>query len=78
MCSTPRREMTVSIPLRRDDGTVALPRPDPRCVVGGEDALHRGGNDDVDVDCGMSLRTAATCLAVERVARAHRLRGLYP
>jgi glutamate dehydrogenase (NAD(P)+) len=26
----------------------------------------------------VSLRTAATCLAVERVARAHQLRGLYP
>ena len=33
---------------------------------------------DRSVDCGTSLRTAATCLAVERVARAHRLRGLYP
>lgn len=27
---------------------------------------------------GLSLRTAATALAVERVAEAHRLRGLYP
>ncbi|MET4099147.1 glutamate dehydrogenase (NAD(P)+) [Agrococcus sp. UYP10] len=27
---------------------------------------------------GVSLRTAATCLAVERVAQAHKLRGLYP
>ena len=26
----------------------------------------------------LSLRTAATALAVERVAEAHRLRGLYP
>ena len=26
----------------------------------------------------LPLRTAATCLAVERVAQAHRLRGLYP
>ncbi|MFE7417020.1 Glu/Leu/Phe/Val dehydrogenase [Rhodococcus sp. NPDC057529] len=26
----------------------------------------------------LSLRSAATCLAVERVAEAHRLRGLYP
>jgi len=26
----------------------------------------------------LSLRTAATVLAVERVAEAHRLRGLYP
>jgi glutamate dehydrogenase (NAD(P)+) len=29
-------------------------------------------------DRGLSLRTAATALAVERVAEAHRLRGLYP
>ena len=27
---------------------------------------------------GVTLRTAATCLAVRRVAEAHRLRGLYP
>jgi len=27
---------------------------------------------------GTSLRTAATCLAVQRVVEAHRLRGLYP
>ena len=27
---------------------------------------------------GLSLRTAATALAVERVAEAHQLRGLYP
>jgi glutamate dehydrogenase (NAD(P)+) len=27
---------------------------------------------------GLTLRTAATSLAVERVAQAHRLRGLYP
>ena len=27
---------------------------------------------------GVPLRTAATCLAVERVAQAHQLRGLYP
>jgi glutamate dehydrogenase (NAD(P)+) len=27
---------------------------------------------------GLPLRTAATCLAVERVAQAHQLRGLYP
>jgi glutamate dehydrogenase (NAD(P)+) len=27
---------------------------------------------------GLSLRTAATALAVERVAEAHKLRGLYP
>ena len=27
---------------------------------------------------GLSLRTAATALAVERVAEAHHLRGLYP
>jgi glutamate dehydrogenase (NAD(P)+) len=26
----------------------------------------------------LSLRSAATCLAVERVANAHRMRGLYP
>jgi len=26
----------------------------------------------------LPLRTAATCLAVERVAQAHQLRGLYP
>ena len=26
----------------------------------------------------LSLRTAATCLAVRRVAEAHRQRGLYP
>ena len=27
---------------------------------------------------GLTLRTAATCLAVERVASAHDMRGLYP
>ena len=27
---------------------------------------------------GLPLRTAATCLAVERVAQAHQIRGLYP
>jgi len=27
---------------------------------------------------GISLRLAAHCLAVERVAEAHRIRGLYP
>jgi glutamate dehydrogenase/leucine dehydrogenase len=26
----------------------------------------------------LPLRTAATCLAVERVAQAHQIRGLYP
>jgi glutamate dehydrogenase (NAD(P)+) len=26
----------------------------------------------------LTLRAAATCLAVQRVAEAHRLRGLYP
>ncbi|GAA3836027.1 hypothetical protein [Nocardioides panacisoli] len=26
----------------------------------------------------LPLRTAATCLAVERVAQAHQMRGLYP
>lgn len=30
------------------------------------------------VQNGISLRTAATVLAVERVAEAHRMRGLYP
>ena len=30
------------------------------------------------VRCGLPLRTAATCLAVRRVAEAHQLRGLYP
>ena len=29
-------------------------------------------------DCDLPLRTAATCLAVDRVAEAHQLRGLYP
>ena len=29
-------------------------------------------------DLDLPLRTAATCLAVERVAEAHQLRGLYP
>ena len=29
-------------------------------------------------DLGLSLRLAATCLAVKRVAEAHELRGLYP
>ena len=28
--------------------------------------------------CALPLRTAATCLAVRRVAEAHQLRGLYP
>ena len=28
--------------------------------------------------CDLPLRTAATCLAVRRVAEAHQLRGLYP
>ena len=27
---------------------------------------------------GISLRSAATAMAVERVAKAHELRGLYP
>ena len=29
-------------------------------------------------DSGMTLRAAATTLAVQRVTEAHRLRGLYP
>ncbi|GAA1807552.1 Glu/Leu/Phe/Val dehydrogenase [Agromyces neolithicus] len=37
-----------------------------QCVLGYADAR------------GLSLRTAATALAVERVAEAHKLRGLYP
>ena len=33
---------------------------------------------DYAANNGLTLRTAATCLAVERVTEAHRLRGLYP
>ena len=50
-------------------------------------ALLHGGSNDVLIGLfvtdfarlrDLSLREAATVLAVQRVAEAHRLRGLYP
>jgi len=70
MLCAPRRELTVSIPLHRDDGTIEL-LTGHRCSAWQQvltEAEHRR----------LSLRTAATRLAVRRVAEAHRQRGRYP
>lgn len=86
MLGAPRREVTVSIPLRRYDGSVELQA----------NQAYRWSESEVEARLAermtsawlqvlseaerhrLSLRTAATCLAVRRVAEAHRQRGLYP
>ena len=68
LLSTARRQTSVSVPLRRDNGEIEV-------LIGHrvQHNLSRGS-----AKGGLSLRHAATCIAVERVADAHRRRGLYP